>query len=331
MALDIDNLNFFEEDVEEVMKEQEEEIAQAAPEVTEEEETKTEEEPEEEIGLFSAIVKTLNTKGITELPEDVDYDEDSFIEALYEQAKNTVLSDLGIEDQRTQNVLKFISSGGDLKQLSKFYEGSISGANDLDDPEVQKQIIIDHYNELGITSRRIANIIQTLEDDGELELEAKEIVSKKQSEFEQKERQFFKQQEQREKEKQEREKEYKKTFENTLNTSKEFYGVEINDTQRKQFKEWLNKPVKYQHSDGKTYNLTKAQIKQMELQNDPKKYAEFTLAVQFMLMNNFSNPTREKAVERKTTQQIWNKVNLPSGGRLKNTNNKESIDDVSFN
>lgn len=327
MALDIDNLNFFEEDVEDVMKEQLED--NSIPASAEEQPEEQPEEPEE-IGLFSAIVKTLNNKGITELPEDIDYDEDSFIDALYEQAKNTVLSDLGIEDERTQKVLKYISSGGDLKQLSKFYENGAGNVDDLDDADNQKQIVMEHYQSLGMSPRRIATIIQTLEDDGELEFEAKEIASKKQSEFEQQEKEFFRQQEQREREKQEREKEYKRTLETTLNTSKEFYGVEVTDTQRKQFKEWLNKPVKYQHTDGKIYNLTQAQIKQMELQNNPKKYAEFTLAVQYMLMNNFTNPAKEKEVERKTTQKIWNKVSLPSGGKLKTTK-RESIDDVSFN
>lgn len=330
MAVNIDELDFFEEDVEEIIKEQQED--QPESKTTEEESIRIEEgqEENEEIGLFSAIVKTLNNKGITELPEDKEYDEDSFIDALYEQTRQTVLADLGIEDERTQNVLKYIASGGDLKSLSKFYESSSGMTPDLDDAEVQKQVIADHYSSLGLTPRRIATMIQNLEDDGELELEAKEIASKKQSEFERKEQEFFKAQEQREREKQEREKEYKKIFENTLNTSKEFFGVEVGDPQRKQLKEWLNKPVKYQHTDGKTYNLTQAQIKQMELQNDPKKYAEFTLAVQFMLMNNFSNPVKEKQIERKTTKNIWSKVSLPSGSRT-NTHKKEEIDDISFN
>ena len=330
-TIDIDNLSFFEEGIEDVINETTE-----IPEepIEEQEETEPqgqhEQEPgeDENLNVFNVIVKSLNERGITELPEDEDYDEESFVSSLYEQAKQTVLSDLGVDDKRTQDVLRYIASGGDLTRLSEFYSQNAFSTSDLDDEDYQEQIIREHYLSKGISERRISTIIQDLKDDGELEFEAKEIYSKKDEEFRKKEQEFIKRQEEAKRIEDEKQQQYKKILDKNLNSGKSYLGVDVTETQRKQLKEWLNKPTEYTHTDGKKYKLTKAQIKQIELQKDPEAYAQFTLAVQLMLMNGFKNPTREAEIATKTTKSAWDKIKLPSGKGFRQP--KENIDNIEF-
>ncbi|HMT02873.1 MAG TPA: hypothetical protein PKD00_06115 [Burkholderiales bacterium] len=332
VTLDIDNLSFFDEDIEEVIEDQkvEDNQKEEIPKVIEkpEEDEEEEQEEEEEVNVFSAIVQGLNKKGVTTLPEDVEYDEDTFLSAIFEEAKENVKAELGLDDERTQAMFKFVSSGGDLSKLADFYKNNAPGSFDLDSEEDCESLVIEEYTAKGLSPRRIATLVQGLKDDGELEDEARSIQTKREENFSKKEAQFIKQQEEAEKRRQEEEKTYKKSFDTVLNTGKEFFGFEVNEIQRKKLKDWLNVPVDYKHTDGKTYKLTKAQIKQLELQSDPKKHAEFNLAVQILLMGEVDKQTKPKKTESAITKDIWSKVNQT--GKSSKRTTKESIDDVQF-
>ena len=338
-ALEIDNLNFFDEDIEEVIekKKQEEESKEFESKDKEEEapfkDSKPPETPDEEeeddddkISVFTAIVKGLNSKGVTSLPEDVEYTEDTFLSAIFDEAKESVREELGLDNERTQAAIRFISNGGELAKLADFYRDNAPSELDVTIEENAERVVTEEYTKKGLKPKTIATLIQGLKDDGELESEAQTLLDSQNKDFKKREEAFVAQQEQANREKEKNAKEYEKTFNTVLNSSTSLMGLELNTEKRKKLKEWLNSPVEHKHTDGKTYKLTRSQIKQLELQNDPKRHAEFSLAIQLLMMEGIKQ-VDEEVVKKKAAKSLWDKIDTGTRKKNNNSTTREAIDE----
>jgi hypothetical protein len=259
----------------------------------------------------------LKEQGLFVLPEDYKYDgtEEGFQKAV-EDSKSEMFNLVANElydklPDELRDVVKYVLDGGD--DINGFINYNNDPFKDVDiyDEDVRKDILKTYWKDKGLTDDKAEKQVTKSFDLGTDEEDASEALEElKQSFAINKQKLEAEAKLQKEQDKKAEQEALAKLYK-TLNESKEIYGVEITDADKKSFKEFTQ--TRYKTKDNKV--VTKFDAKLEEHLTDPEK---FILLTKF-LQNGYNVKTKtntnktEKEVKKSFYDKIKNNSNRSDG------------------
>jgi hypothetical protein len=292
-----------ETEVEEKKEEEEEsqeEIPTKAPE-------EIEDEIEEETDSYAPFISQLVEEGVLFIDESKEYEdsEAGIKDIINDTVAHKVTEYVNNLPEEARGVLEFIQNGGTLEDYLKVGQGVDYQQIDMDDEDNHKYLLEDYFKLQGLDADEIRDKIETYEDAGILEKEAK-LAQKKliKNQEEEKVRLVEDQKKQAEADRLAAVEEDKK-FQSWILNTEDLGGFKVNKAEREQFLAYLTKPTKA----GKT---------QYQLDDTPEE----RLKMAFFKFKKFDFTDVERKATTKATLNLKKNLdkatdrNMSSGGRI---------------
>ena len=292
-----DNINH-EEPSEEIEKEEEEELIPTAP---------PEELEDEDEASFAPFVSELVDKGVLFIDDQKEYEdsEEGLAEIINDTVSKKVTEYIDNLPEEAKGILEYIQNGGNVKDYVQASQSVDFSEIDMEDEDNHKFLVEDYLKLQGLDADEIKEKIETYEDAGILEKEAKS-AQKKLIKY-QEEQQVKLVEEQRKQAELQRqfELEEEQKFKSMILDKEDLGGFKLNKVEREKFYDYLTKPTKA----GKT---------QYQLEDT----VEERLKMAYYKFKGFNFTDIERKATTKATIQLKKSIdkvtdkNLKSGGRI---------------
>ncbi len=287
------------EEKEEVEESQEEIIPTAPPEELEEE--------EEEEDSYAPFISQLVDEGVLFIDESKEYEdsEKGIKDIINDTVAHKVIEYVNNLPEEARGVLEFIQNGGTLEDYLKVGQGVDYQQIDMDDEDNHKYLLEDYLKMQGLDEDEIRDKIETYEDAGILEKEAK-LAQKKLIKHQEEEKvQLVENQKKQAEAERLAAIEEDKKFQSWILNTEDLGGFKVSKAEREQFLAYLTKPTKA----GKT---------QYQLDDTPEE----RLKMAFFKFKKFDFTDVERKATTKATLNLKKNLdkatdtNMKSGGRI---------------
>ena len=283
---------------------------------TEEEEEKTED------GFYTGLAKDLKDIGVftdIDIPDDEEITEDKFvelqqqeIEKRVENSLNNFVSDL---DDDAKAFIQFKKQGGSTKQFFDILKTQPAPDElDIENEESVSKFMIDYYitnDEMDIEDAK--ERVEWLKEKEKLVDYAQKYHQKVISKKKEQEQQLIKQQEEAKKLQKEQVEVYKQDLNKFITDTKEFKGIVLDDTKKKEIYNAITKPtVKTEIG-----YMTPLQVALNKIQENKEALVLLTN----WALNDFSTDMFKVAFEKKVTRDTKNKLSRTKKQKRPTTSN----------